>query len=193
MRGAWGWRDAPRSSRSALRPTPEYLALEASYTRQLKATVPTLRQRVEALVYDTWQLEWPWLVFELLDHYQRVLTSLITGDGWAGTFGQPPATLPTAPAPEPGESRGACLRRIRDYYPKLSASREREGVRVNPERIARDVRVLYRLRLKRPLDTIYTVAKTERLSPWQTKQALARAIKLLSDPVPRLPRLKSPK
>jgi hypothetical protein len=169
--------------------TAEYRALNDRFTEQLQRTLPALRQRLEALVYDVWHLEWPWLVFELLDHYQRLLNSLTTGDGWAGSFGLPAPTLPAPPAPTRGESREAYLRRLRAFYPPAPPAKSgRQGVRVNPDRIARDVHIFYCLRLKHEPDSIYAVAKELRCSPYKVKLAVARAIRLLSAPVPRVPR-----
>ena len=163
--------------------TPEYQALNDTYTRQVQAALPELETRLKALVFDVWQLEWPWLVYELREHYVGLLTSLITGDNWTGSFG---TTLPPPPPPNSGESRDAYFRRLRGFY---ATPYERRGVRVNPARIERDVRIFYRRRLKQPSDSVHAIAKSEgRLSPYQTRLADRRAFKLLSEPLPRLMR-----
>jgi hypothetical protein len=53
--------------------TAQYRRLKDTYEWQLKETLPALESRLGALVYDTWQLEWPWLVYELREHYVRLL------------------------------------------------------------------------------------------------------------------------
>ena len=85
---------------------PEYQSLNATYVRVRSAARPVLEQHLKALVFDTWQLEWSWLVFELDQHYDRLLNSLITGDGWSGSFSVPPLTL------HPGESGTSYLQRV---------------------------------------------------------------------------------
>jgi hypothetical protein len=97
----------------------EYQALNARYTRLVADAINGLSQRLMTLVYETWQLEWPWLVLDLLEHYQRLLNSIITGEGWAGAFGEAPRP---APALLPGETVETYLRRIRPALPSERAS-----------------------------------------------------------------------
>lgn len=159
---------------------PEYQRLNAQYTDAVAAALPALEPPLLALVYDTWRLPWPWLVWELRELCTRLLNSLVTGDGWRGSFGAP---RQPAPPPRAGETLEAYLGRVRP------ATSDRTGIRVNEGRIARDVRVLYRLRLKDPPDSVRAVTRSDGFtSPSNTKRAEDRAVALLSQTVPRLPR-----
>lgn len=152
----------------------EYESHYATYARAFTEARPALEQRLRGLVFDTWGLEWPWVVYELDQHYGRVLNSLITGDGWTGSFSVPP------PAPQRGESGASYLQRV-----QAALRSDRSGVRVNDARIARDVRVFYRLRLRDPPDSIRSVTKDEGFSSTSnTKRAIDRALTVLTTGVP---------
>jgi hypothetical protein len=155
-----------------------YQALNVTYARAVRDRLPALGTHLKRLVFDTWHLEWWWLVHDLVEHYARLLHSFVTGEGWAGTF---TVTLPSPPPPTSGESRDAYLKRLSTFY----ASPGHEGVRVNETDIRRDVAIFYRRHMQG--QSWRSIAKADGLSPWNVKLGDARARTALADVAPRIP------
>jgi hypothetical protein len=163
-------------------------ALQAFEDRK-RATAAPLRDALKTLVYDTWRRRWPWLVYELLAHHERLMNALAYGDGWKGGFSlppAPPAAPPSAPSPQPGESLEGYERRISDFHHDLKRQLSRKpteprgGVQKNDARHRRDVDWFYRRTLKDPPDSLRVLARTVSNRPFLVKTGIARAERILS-------------
>jgi hypothetical protein len=163
------------------------------FFQQTRQMVTPLRDRLEELVYDRWHLEWPWLVFELIDLHRRLLSAIAFGEAWQGTFEAsiPPriTTLPDAPTPEAGESVKVYVQRVRAFYrrrkldePPLQSSPG--GFQVDAMRIQRDVEWFYRTQIKQPPDSTPAVAKNFKNDRRTVLTGIERARKELTSVAP---------